>query len=198
MNLLAHAHLSFNKPPILVGNMISDFIKGKKQFDYPLAVQKGIQLHRAIDNFTDTHEVTQKVKQFFKPQYRLYAGAFADVVYDHFLANDINFFSTSNHLKQFAATAYKTLEENFVLLPEPFKKMLPYMIAHNWLYNYKNKWGIEKSFAGVAKRAVYLQESAVAFSIFNEHYDTLESLYAIFYPTLKKFAELELQRLLNA
>jgi acyl carrier protein phosphodiesterase len=37
MNYLAHACLSFGRPDILVGNMISDHIKGKKQFDYPKA-----------------------------------------------------------------------------------------------------------------------------------------------------------------
>lgn len=35
MNYLAHAYLSFNDPEILVGNLISDFVKGKKKFDYP-------------------------------------------------------------------------------------------------------------------------------------------------------------------
>jgi acyl carrier protein phosphodiesterase len=197
MNLLAHAHLSFNQPPILVGNMISDFVKGRKQFDYPLAVQKGIRLHRAIDNFTDSHVITQQVKAFFKPQYRLYAGAFADVVYDHFLANDGAFFSTDNDLKVFSASVYKVLEENTAFLPEPFKKMLPYMIEHNWLYNYKNKWGIEKSFAGLAKRAVYIEESTIAFAVFNKNYDTIKKFYSIFYPDLKKYAQLQLQQLLN-
>ena len=33
MNYLAHAYLSFNDPEILVGNMISDFVKGKKKAD---------------------------------------------------------------------------------------------------------------------------------------------------------------------
>lgn len=72
------------------------------------------------------------------------------------------------------------------------------MIEHNWLYNYKNTWGIEKSFAGLVKRAVYLEESTVAFSLFNEHYEALKLLYQAFYPDLKKFAEAELLRLLNA
>ncbi len=35
MNYLAHAYLSFGDPDILAGNMISDFVKGKKKFDYP-------------------------------------------------------------------------------------------------------------------------------------------------------------------
>jgi acyl carrier protein phosphodiesterase len=198
MNLLAHAHLSFDQPQILVGNMISDFVKGKKQFDYPEAIQKGIQLHRAIDNFTDTHEITQGVKAFFKPQYHLYSGAFADVVYDHFLANDTTYFSTADDLQKFAAIAYERLQLNTNWLPEAFKKMLPYMIEHNWLYNYKNKWGIEKSFAGLSKRALYINETSIAFELFNTHYDAIQSLYQAFYPDLKKYAEHKLGQLLNA
>jgi len=198
MNFLAHAHLSFNNPHILVGNMISDFVKGKSQFDYPDTIHKGIQLHRAIDNFTDTHEATQKIKLFFKPQYRLYSGAFTDIVYDYFLANDNAAFASEEDLKQFAASVYKTLQINFILLPPAFQKMLPEMIKHNWLYNYKNKWGIEKSFAGLVKRARYLTESDIAFELFNEHNEAMKSYYHVFYPDLKKFAAHQLQQLLNS
>lgn len=198
MNFLAHAHLSFNHPQILVGNMISDFVKGKKQYEYDAAIHKGIQLHRAIDNFTDTHVATQNIKLFFRPQYRLYSGAFTDVVYDHFLANDQSEFSTDDDLKKFTLATYQSLEINVAVLPEVFKKMLPYMIEYNWLYNYKNKWGIEKSFNGLVKRSQYLTESAIAFAIFNTHYDTIKSQYEIFYPDIKKFAAHQLQQLLNA
>ena len=194
MNFLAHAHLSFNQPQVLVGNMISDFVKGKKQFEYPAAIQKGIQLHRAIDNFTDTHDVTQQVKLFFRPQYRLYAGAFTDVVYDHFLANDSNEFLTDDDLKQFALTTYKTLDDNFAVLPENFQTILPYMKEYDWLYNYKNKWGIQKSFNGLVKRSRYLVESDIAFEIFNAHYKSMQLLYRQFYPDLKKFAAHHLQQ----
>ncbi|MEI8059691.1 MAG: ACP phosphodiesterase [Ferruginibacter sp.] len=187
MNFLAHAYLSFNYPNIVVGNMISDFIKGKKQFDYPSAIQKGIQLHRAIDNFTDTHAATQELKFYFKPQYRLYAGAFADVIYDHFLANDKSTFATDNDLKLFAAGTYKILEDNVAILPEVFQQMLPYMVAQDWLYNYKTTGGIQKSFAGLAKRARYLPETDIAFNIFKSNYDALQHICLSFYPEIKKF-----------
>ncbi|HCT24230.1 MAG TPA: DUF479 domain-containing protein, partial [Chitinophagaceae bacterium] len=88
MNYLAHAYLSFGKPELLIGNMISDFVKGKKQYDYPAAIQRGIRLHRAIDTFTDTHNSTKIIKQLFKSAVGPYAPAFADVVYDYYLAND--------------------------------------------------------------------------------------------------------------
>ena len=63
MNYLAHAYLSFRHPGLLTGNMISDFIKGKKQYDYPDHIQLGIRLHRAIDAFTDNHPATREMRE---------------------------------------------------------------------------------------------------------------------------------------
>ena len=44
MNYLAHACLSFEDPDILTGNMISDFVKGRKKSDYPERIRMGITL----------------------------------------------------------------------------------------------------------------------------------------------------------
>lgn len=180
MNYLAHAYLSFREPQVLVGNMISDFVKGKKQFEYMHAIQKGIQLHRAIDTFTDKHDATQLAKSFFKADYRLYAGAFIDIVYDHFLATDENIFSSQNDLQQFVTYTYETLKNYFDILPEKFQKMFYWMEYQNWLYNYQFNWGIEKSFEGLVKRSKYLKESITAFKIFEQNYDALKSYYYSF------------------
>ena len=198
MNYLAHAYLSFNQPDILAGNMINDYVKGKKKFDYPLGMQKGMLLHRAIDHFTDHHPATQKAKQFFKTDYRLYAGAFVDVLYDHFLANDIAEFASDIELNLFCQSTYASLENNFGLLPQKFQQILPYMLSQNWLYNYRYKEGIEKSFGGLVKRAAYLSESAIAYRIFNNDYNALHVCYNEFFPELKQFAIYELNRLNNS
>ncbi len=189
MNLLAHAYLSFNNPPVLVGNMISDYVKGKKQFLYDPAIQKGIQLHRIIDEFTDHHPATQEAKFFFRADYRLYAGAFVDVVYDHFLANDSHQFPEGADLNLFAHNTYESLEKYKDQMPEPFARMLPYMQSQNWLYNYRYVQGIERSFEGLVRRAAYLNESAVAFKIFEQEYESLKQCYHIFFPHLKLLAE---------
>ena len=62
MNFLAHAYLSFDHNDILVGNMISDFVKGNKKDLFSVNIQKGIVLHRAIDAFTDQHKATSSIK----------------------------------------------------------------------------------------------------------------------------------------
>ena len=196
MNYLAHAYLSFNEPEILVGNMISDFVKGKKKFNYAPGIQKGIILHRAIDQFTDDHAATRAAKLFFKSTYRLYAGAFVDVVYDHFLANDTNEFIFTDDLQKFTSNVYQTLENSFSALPEEFKYLFPFMKNQNWLSNYQYKWGIEKGFRGLVNRAAYLTESAIAFSIFNDHYEELKKCYDEFFPQQKEFCTRQLSNLL--
>jgi len=193
MNFLAHAHLSFNEPQILAGNMISDFVKGKKQYDYTTAIQKGIKLHRAIDTFTDEHPSTQELKSFFRPQYRLYSGPFADIVYDHFLALDTNQFSTPEILKTFSAATYKKIEGQLNLLPERFQQVFAYMQAQDWLYNYQHTWLIERSFEGLVRRSAYLKESKIAFDIFLENYEAMKDCYTNFYPAIKTFAAHQLQ-----
>ena len=197
MNYLAHAYLSFNNPPVLLGNMISDFVKGKKQFDYPAAIQTGIQLHRAIDTFTDTHAATQQLKEFFKPQYRLYAGAFADIVYDYFLANDHNEFVNEEALKLFTENAYTSLDADREWFGEKFGQMFPYLKTQNWLYNYRLDWGIQKSFEGMRRRAAYLPETAIAFSIFCNHKKEMQQQYDTFFPDVKNFAAHTLAQLLK-
>ena len=195
MNYLAHAYLSFHNPDILVGNMISDFVKGKKQFDYPDTVQKGIRLHRAIDTFTDQHTATKEAKQYFKPAVGAYAGAFMDVVYDHFLALDSGELSATGW-KGFAEEVYLQLAAQETILPEKFARILPYMTTQNWLVNYRFTRGIENSFNGLARRAIYLSGSAQVFALFTEHYTTLERHYRDFFPDVKKFARSHLDTLL--
>jgi acyl carrier protein phosphodiesterase len=195
MNFLAHAFLSFDDQNFLTGNMISDFVKGKKKFDYPFSIQKGIELHRAIDEFTDFHPVTAKAKEFFRPHYRLYSGPFIDIVFDHFLALDDAQFLENKGLKNFTETTYSRLKNNASYFPLPFQKMFPYMQSQNWLYGYRFKEGINKSFGGLVRRASYLNESETAFKIFNKNYDRLQEFYSAFFPELKEFAFKKMQQL---
>lgn len=188
MNYLAHAYLSFRNPEILFGNIISDFVKGKKKFDYPPGVQQGIALHLAIDAFTDSHTVTKKAKAVFQADYRLYSGAFVDIVYDHFLANDLNAFTNAAVLHDFSHTTYSSLSSYQAIFPEKFQLFFHHMRKENWLYNYQFGHGIEKSFQGLVHRSAYLKESKKAFSLFNEHFDYLHECYKEFFPDLQKFA----------
>jgi acyl carrier protein phosphodiesterase len=196
LNYLGHAYFSFNHPEILVGNIISDFVKGKKKFDYPEGIQKGIMLHRELDEFSDNHEATRRAKEIYKPHYRLYAAAFVDVSYDYFIANDAGIFNEDS-LLAFTQQAYQQLEKKKEWFPENFARMFPYMKSQNWLFNYQHIWGIERSFAGLARRASYITESETASRLFEANLATLQECYDHFGKDVKEFAKSRFDLLIN-
>lgn len=188
MNYLAHAYLSFQDPHILVGNMTSDFIKGKKKYDYPSPVLYGINLHRSIDEYTDNHPVTKEAKKIFQPHYGLYAGAFMDIVYDYYIANDPLLFE-KDELELFSLDVYDTLDRHIELLPERFRLMLPYMKKQNWLLNYRTTIGIKRSFEGLTHRASYMSDSNPAYESFIQNQELLKAAYLNFFPGLVSFTK---------
>ena len=188
MNYLAHAYLSFGDHEILAGNIFSDFIKGKKRYEFPQRIQEGIALHRTIDEFTDRHEATAKAKEFFKPVYRLYAAPFTDIVYDHFLATDKKIFP-DNSLKTFSADTYRQLEQSRANFPENFDTVFYYMQLYDWLYNYQFTWGIFRSMEGLVRRAAYIKDARPAQDIFMKNYDALQQCYEEFFPEVRELAK---------
>jgi acyl carrier protein phosphodiesterase len=117
-----------------------------------------------------------------------------DVVYDHFLATDENEFSAES-LFDFSQDVYGVLDNNIQWLPEKFARMYPYMKEHNWLYNYRSRWGAGKSLGGVVLRSLYLTESETAFHLFEEHYQLLQNCYHHFWVDVKLFARHEFEML---
>lgn len=196
MNFLAHAYLSFGDPETTVGNMISDFVKGRRWLDYPEGIRRGIRLHREIDRFTDEHPATREGREFFRKDYRLYSSAFMDVVYDHFLASDGERFS-EEQLRGFTKDVYTDLEKHEDHFPERFAALFPYMRSQDWLFNYRHQQGIENSFKGLVRRAAYMHDSSAAVRAFERHRDSLLACYRGFMPDVRAFAENRLKELLE-
>lgn len=182
MNFLAHSYLSFSDEQ-LVGNMIADFVKNREREFLPKEIQKGIKLHRAIDTFTDAHPTIHKAKKVFQPLVRLYSGAFVDVSFDYFLANSLEDESLKNHGKKVYATLWQYEE----FLPEKFKIILPRMQKDDWLYNYKNDWGIKFSFQNVLNKAQYLEKELHVFPLFLQQKEFLKECFDEFFPEIKTF-----------
>jgi acyl carrier protein phosphodiesterase len=195
VNYLAHAYLSFGLPDVVLGNLISDFVKGKQQYDYPAPARIGISLHRAIDTFTDGHPATKRAKTCFRLDYGLYSGALTDVAYDHFLANDPLIFPSSADLAAFALHTYDQLATRSNLFPERFKRLFPFMRDQDWLSGYRSNQGIFASFGGLARRAAYMPPPERACDLFVTHYQHLKECYTSFFPELKEFAARTLQSL---
>ena len=187
MNYLAHSFLSFTDGQI-VGQFLEDFIRNRDRFSFPKDIQDGITLHRAIDTYTDSHPAIHEAKKVFAPLVRLYAGAFVDVSMDHFVARDL----TLNSLTEWKAHSlkvYSALNAYEQWLPENLKKMLVKMEQDDWLYNYREDWGIKFSIQNVLNKAKYLDKDIPVFEAFLKNKDHLQQCYDDFFPDLLAHAK---------
>lgn len=195
MNFLAHLYLSGDNTKIITGNFIGDFVKGRSALEkFENEIIKGIELHRAIDEFTDTHEVVSQSKNRLRPKYRHYSGVIVDVFYDHFLARNWNDYHP-DPLPDFAEKAYRTIESFDAILPVAVKHMLPYMISGNWLVNYANVEGIHRALSGMAQRTPYKSKMEEAAADLTKHYAEFKSEFDIFFPLLVTHCQLKLEEI---
>ena len=58
-------------------------MKGNKINDFDSDIKKGIQLHREIDQFTDSHPIVRESKLRLRADFRHYSPVIVDVFYDH-------------------------------------------------------------------------------------------------------------------
>lgn len=195
MNFLAHLYLSGDNTKLMVGNFIADFVKGRnalKHFDNEIV--QGIELHRAIDLFTDTHPLVIKSKDRLRPKYRHYSGVIADVFYDHFLAKNWKVYHKET-LADFASRAYSIIESFDAVLPSEVKRMLPYMIRGNWLVNYSKVEGIQRALAGMASRTPYLSKMDEATEDLIKYYEAFKEDFDTFFPKLTTYSKSRIHEL---
>ncbi len=186
MNFLAHAHLSGKNEPLLFGNFIADSVKGNRINRYEPAVRNGILLHRKIDGFTDMHPVVGQSKQRIRKRFGLYSGIVVDIYYDHFLAANWSRFSPTE-LSDFSTYVYKILAKRFLWLPPRTLRILPFLIAQNWLTAYANPADLKRVFYGMDRRTRFRSGMSGAVQLLEENYRELERDFFLFYPRLMEF-----------
>jgi len=194
MNFLAHIYLSGDNDLIKIGNFMADGIHGK-QFDiYPMDIQKGIILHRAIDTFTDAHPVFRQSTKRLHANYHHYSGIIVDIFYDHFLAKNWNSYSNES-LEDYSERFYQSLRDNFDDLTPKTQKMMPYLIAHNWLLSYQSIDGIESVLTKMDTRMKH--DSNMRFSIaeLKTFYSDFESEFTSFFEDLIVHSNLKITNL---
>ena len=197
MNYLAHAFLSFDDEHLVVGNLIGDFVKGRKQLqNYPESVQKGIVLHRHIDSFSDNHSILKQGIKILKPSQQRYAPVVIDIFYDYFLANNWSMFSDKS-LDDFAAETYAHLQRNFEIMPKHVSKTFEKMIEHNWLVGYQYKARIEYAFQRLSERIRHEHQLLDAINDLEEYKEELNEDFILFFPDLIQSAKQEIQKLMS-
>ena len=170
MNFLAHIYLSFNDKEITIGNFIADGIKGKGYKKY------------------DSHPIPKMSSKRLHANYSHYSRVIVDIFYDHFLAKNWSKYSDIP-LEVFVDDFYDLLEAEYEILPEGVKRMMPYMIADNWIFNYSKMEGIAKVLNGMNRRTQNKSKMNFAIIDLEEHYESFEKEFTLFFDELIIFSK---------
>src|SRR5690606_14252279 len=126
---------------VKIGNFMADSVRGNKFENYSIELKKGILLHRAIDSFTDSHPIDRQSKHRLHEKYGHYSGVIMDIFYDHYLAKNWHKYS-NEPLETYANNFYSLLQRDYDILTPTVQKMIPYMMARNWLVCYASIEGL--------------------------------------------------------
>ena len=191
MNFLAHIYLSGDNDLIKIGNFMADGIRGKHFENFPLEVQKGIKLHRAIDTFTDAHPVFRESTKKLHDRYHHYAGVIVDVFYDHFLAKNWKKYSDED-LATYIQRFYQSLEDNKTILTEKTTKLMPYMIDQNWLLQYQTVEGIHNIMTQMDSRTKNKSNMRFSSEELVLHYTAFEEEFTTYFKAIQQHAKEQL------
>ena len=183
MNYLAHIYLSGDNDLVTIGNFIADGIKGKRYKKFSKDIQIGILLHRHIDTYTDANKTVRLSTKRLHEKYSHYSGVIVDILYDHFLAKNWASYSDTP-LDKYIEKFYDSLGINYDLLPLRIQKMMPYMLADNWLLSYASIDGISKVLDGVNRRTKNRSSMNEAVVELKEFYTEFENEFSAFFDEL--------------
>lgn len=183
MNYLAHLFLADDTPESLIGNLLGDFMKGAVKEQFSNSIQQGIELHRKVDLYTDSHPVVRQTKQLISVTRRRYAGVLLDVFYDHFLAKYWTNYSSIT-LKDFSKKVYNILWENQSILPERLRQAVPQIIQQDWLNSYQETSGIDLAVNRLAQRAKKGNPLFCGVEELKTHYQEIDYSFKTFFPDL--------------
>lgn len=201
MNFLAHIYLSGDNNDIKIGNFLGDFVKGNLDNIHNSHIKKevlqGIALHRAIDSFTDSHEVVRQSIERLHPKYHKFSGIVVDMFYDHIFAKNFSEYS-SIPLSAFSQTFYQLLIERKEEIPKSMERLVNSMISRDWLSNYANYEGIEWSLRGISQRLKFKSGIEFAVEDLKNDYELYKKEFDIFFPILINHCQVFLAQQKNA
>ena len=184
MNYFAHLYLSQPTVASTVGNLLGDFARGVDVQALPEAVQAGLQNHRAIDRYTDSHPIILNLKKGFSPQRRRFAGIALDVYFDHLLMNHWSTFD-SRPIDEVIQAFYARMLEGQALMPNArMRRTTRRMVEYDWFGSYAEIDSIADALDRIASRIRFENQFANVIEDIEHNRESLQQGFLAYFPQL--------------
>jgi len=152
MNFLAHLHLAQGDDDLMLGALLGDFVRGRRElWSWPAGIRDGIRLHRRIDRFTDHSRQVKSLRPLFPKPFRRYSGIVIDLAFDHELAVHWQKYS-DQPLAQFDLEVRAVLARCEHELPERLEQFMNYADRRGLFEAYRSEDEMLFSLAGIGTR----------------------------------------------
>lgn len=195
MNHFAHLVLSQPTLESTVGNLLGDFARGLDHGSLPQAVMAGLENHRAVDRFTDSHPRVRAMKKGFSRERRRFAGIALDIYFDHLLINHWQQFE-QRHLDTLIAEFYQRMSLARELMPdENMRYVTRRIVEYDWFGSYRDIDAVAESLDRVAGRIRFANRFDNAIEDLLRNQEMIFEGFLEFYPQLQQHvAELALEK----
>lgn len=188
MNHLAHALLAGPDDELRLGGLLADFVRGAPDPAWSPGLVAGVQLHRAIDSYTDRHPAVVAARSLLPPPYRRYAGIALDLWFDHALARDFARWS-EQPLADFSVALRALLRQHDPQLPPAMQRFRRYMDAHALPAAYAEPTMLGRALEGVGQRLSRVNPLHTVLPLLVALDAPLQGQFEMFFPQLQEFAQ---------
>jgi acyl carrier protein phosphodiesterase len=187
MNHLAHLFLARDGTESLIGNLAGDFVKGPLADRFTPGIRAGIQQHRAIDAFTDSHPSVAAFRRVLTPEHGHYSRVIADMFFDHFLALRFDEYAGES-LDAFLARTFATIDPHVDTLPGLLRVVYPRIRDGGWLQSYRSVDAIRGALRNISRRFSRQPRLDTAAQHLIDSRAELEPHFEAFFPEVMAFA----------
>lgn len=159
----------------------------------PVAVARGITLHRTIDAFTDRHPLAAEARDLIGPQRRRLASVIVDIAFDFTLAQAWGA-HCSTGLPEFIRDGYSRIEFGARDISEHAARLVPRMRQRRWLESYCTVEGMALTFERISGRSEAVSGLRGAEEDVVACLPELQRLFDAFYPLLLTEVESSVRR----
>jgi len=184
MNWLAHVFLSEPTAAFRIGNLLPDLLPATGLRELPVAFMPGVECHRRIDVFTDTHPIVRRSIARLAPPHRRFGGILMDLFYDHFLAVGWQSYSVQP-LEQFTQSVYASFETLRHELPVEVARLFQRMQSEDWLCSYREIANVRLALDRIGSRLRKPQALGGSVVELERNYGALRDDFTEFFPELR-------------
>jgi acyl carrier protein phosphodiesterase len=150
-------------------------------------VQRGIQMHRAIDHFTDTDPDVKALNGLVSQRHGRYASVITDICFDYFLCQNWDRFGPLE-FDAFRVGSYWALHARREAMSDRVQGYIEGMLNHDWLTLYRTPEGMAHVFKRLRPRLSQPELLNGVDDLLIDHYPAFNQTFLLLFPRLQELA----------